>query len=80
MPRTKLDRFSLSKTEIDARLIKSAMADAEIFTNRLLAEKIGCNEASVSRGFKKGFSEKMKLRIIRALSFTVDEKNALMGW
>jgi hypothetical protein len=80
MPRTKLSKYSISKAEVDARIIKSVMARDGVFTARALSDKIHADPGHLSKGFKNGFSDSMKMRIIHALSFTTEEKEALLRW
>ena len=80
MPRTKLDRMTISKAEIETRIIKAAMARNGLFHNKELAEKIGTDPGYLSHGFKKGFSDQMKKRMHKVLRFTDEEKEALGEW
>lgn len=80
MPRTKLDKFRISKPQVEARIIKSAMGRNGIYTNRVLAEKVGTDPGYLSRGFRKGFSHEMKLRMHKVLRFTQEEIEVLGGW
>lgn len=80
MPRTKLDKYSITTAEKDTRIIRAAMARAGIYTAKGLAEKIDADPCYVSRCFKKGFSSKLKLRIIDRLRMNEEERTALIGW
>jgi hypothetical protein len=80
MPRTKLDKYSITTAEKDTRIIRASMARAGIYTAKGLAEKIGSDPGYVSKCFRKGFSDKLKLRIISALRMNEDERTALLGW
>lgn len=80
MPRTKLDRFTISKTEIETRVIKAAMARNGFFTNKSLADKLDTDSAYLSRGFKSGFSDKMKKRMHKVLHFNQEEIEVIGGW
>ena len=80
MPRTKLDRLTISQAEKETRIIKAAMARNGLFKNKDLAEKIGTDPGYLSHGFKKGFSDQMKKRMHKVLRFTEEEKEALGEW
>ena len=80
MPRTKLDKYSISRAEMEARVIKAAMARNGIFHNKTLAEKIRTDPGYLSHGFKKGFSGEMKKRMHKVLRFTAEEREALGEW
>jgi hypothetical protein len=80
MPRTKLDRLTISQAEKETRIIKAAMARNGLFKNKDLAEKIGTDPGYLSHGFKKGFSDQMKKRMHKVLRFTDEEKEALGEW
>lgn len=80
MPRTKLERLTISKTEIETRIIKAAMARNGLFHNKDLAAKIGTDPGYLSHGFKKGFSDQMKKRMHKVLRFTAEEREALGEW
>lgn len=80
MPKTKLERHTISKTEIEARIIKCAMARNGIFTNKALAALISSDAGYISKCFKTGFSYPMKLRLHKALKFTSEEFEVLGGW
>lgn len=80
MPRTKLDKHCIGKAELETRVIKSAMGRAGVYTNKALAEKIGADAASLSRGFKTGFTDNMKKRMHKVLRFTPEEIQVLGGW
>lgn len=80
MPRTKLERFAVSKAEIETRIIKSAMARNGMFFNKQLAEKVGTTPSYISGGFKKGFSDSMKKRMHKVLHFTPEEIEVIGGW
>lgn len=80
MPRTKLDRFAISKTEIETRIIKAAMARNGFFTNKSLADKLDTDSTYLSKGFKAGFSDKMKKRMHKVLHFTSEEIEVIGGW
>ena len=77
MPRTKLDRLTISQAEKETRIIKAAMARNGLFKDKDLAEKIGTDPGYLSHGFKKGFSDQMKKRMHKVLRFTEEEKEAL---
>lgn len=79
MPRTKLDKHRLSRTEMEAKIIKCAAARNSLFTNVELAEKVGCDSSYLSKGFKKGFTDNMKLKLHKALRFTQNEFEFLFG-
>ena len=80
MPRTKLDRMTVSKAQIETRIIKAAMARNGLFHDKDLAEKIGTDPGYLSHGFKKGFSDQMKKRMHNVLRFTAEEREALGEW
>jgi AraC-like DNA-binding protein len=80
MPRTKLDKYSITTAEKDTRIIRAAMARVGVFTTKSLAERLGTDPGYISKCFKKGFSSKMKLRIIESLRMNEEERTALMGW
>ena len=81
MPRTKLDKYSLKyQINIEARTIKIAMARNGYFTNKALADRIHTTPSYLSRGFRKGFSHAMKLRMHKALKFTAEEIALLNEW
>lgn len=80
MPRTKLDRFTVTQEEREARVIKAAMARNGMFKDVELARKIKADPGHLSKGFKNGFSLKMKQRMHKVLRFTEEEKEALGGW
>lgn len=80
MPRTKLDRRTLSRAEIETRIIKAAMARNGLFKNKDLAAKIGTDPGYLSHGFKKGFSDQMKKRMHKVLRFTEEEREVLGEW
>ena len=80
MPRTKLDRLTISQAEKETRIIKAAMARNGLFKDKDLAEKIGTAPGYLSHGFKKGFSDQMKKRMHKVLRFTDEEKEALGEW
>lgn len=80
MPKTKLSRFSISKAEVETKIIKSAMVRNGYFTNRSLAEKIQTDPGYLTKGFKKGFSDGMKKRMHKALHFTQEEIEIIGGW
>lgn len=80
MPRTKLDRLTISQAEKETRIIKAAMARNGLFKDKDLAEKIGTDPGYLSHGFKKGFSDQMKKRMHKVLRFTEEEKEALGEW
>lgn len=80
MPRTKLERFTISKTEIETRIIKSAMARNGFFTNKSLADKLDTDSGYLTKGFKKGFSDSMKKRMHKILRFTPEEIQIIGGW
>lgn len=80
MPRTKLDRLTISQAEKETRIIKAAMARNGLFKDKELAEKIGTDPGYLSHGFKKGFSDQMKKRMHKVLRFTDEEKEALGEW
>lgn len=80
MPRTKLDRLTISQAEKETRIIKAAMARNGLFKDKDLAEKIGTDPGYLSHGFKKGFSDQMKKRMHKVLRFTDEEKEALGEW
>ena len=80
MPRTKLERLTVSKVEIETRIIKAAMARNGIFKNKDLAAKIKTDPGYLSNGFKKGFSDQMKKRMHKVLRFTEEEREALGEW
>lgn len=80
MPRTKLDRLTISQAEKETRIIKAAMARNGFFKDKDLAEKIGTDPGYLSHGFKKGFSDQMKKRMHKVLRFTEEEKEALGEW
>ena len=79
MPRTKLDKYRLSRTELETKIIKRAAADKGFYTNVALAAAVGCDATYLSKFYKKGFSDKMKLRIHKALNFNQGEFQALFG-
>ena len=58
-----------SKAEMDKQLIKQRMVDCKIYKDCELAKKTGINPSDISRGFKHGFSAKMKMRIHKVLRF-----------
>ena len=80
MPKTKLDKYSVSAAEKDERIIRIAMARNGLFTAKSLADKLGSEPSYVSRSLKKGLSNNMKLRIISILQMNEQERAALMGW
>lgn len=80
MPRTKLDRFCVSKPDADAKIIRIAMARNGIYTDRELARKIGTNYTYVSKCFKSGFSMDKKLAMHKVMNFTQEEREVLGGW
>lgn len=80
MPRTKLDRFTVSKAEIETRVIKAAMARNGFFTNKSLSDKLDTDPGYLSKGFKVGFSDKMKKRMHKVLRFTPEEIEVIGGW
>lgn len=80
MPRTKLDRFTISNTEIESRIIKAAMARNGFFTNKSLADKLDTDAGYLSKGFKAGFSDKMKKRMHKVLHFKQEEIEVIGGW
>ena len=79
MPRTKLDKYRLSRAELETKIIKCAAARNGIYTNVALADAVGCDDTYLSKCFKGGFSDKMKLRIHKALNFNQGEFQALFG-
>lgn len=70
MPRTKLDKFRVTKAETEAKIIKKAMIDRDIKTARALAERIGTTESYMSKCFRRGFSDKMKRKLHAVLRFS----------
>lgn len=80
MPRTKLERFTISKVEIETRVIKAAMARNGLFHDKDLAEKIETDPGYLSHGFKRGFSDQMKKRMHKVLHFTSEEIEVIGGW
>lgn len=80
MPRTKLDRLTISQAEKETRIIKAAMARNGLFKDKDLAEKIGTDPGYLSHGFKKGFSDQMKKRMHKVLRFDAEEREALGEW
>lgn len=80
MPRTKLDRFSVKKAEVETKIIKSAMARNGYFTNKSFAEKLGTDAGYLSKGFRNGFTGKMKIRMHKFLHFTQEEIQVIGGW
>ena len=79
MPRTKLDRFTVTQEEREARVIKAAMARNGMFKDVELARKIKADPGHLSKGFKSGFTDKMKKRMHNVLRFTEEERKVL-GW
>lgn len=79
MPKTKLDKYRYSKAEEDKQLIKKYMTKRRIYKDVDLAKKIGSSQSYVSKGFKFGFSYKMKMRIHKALQFEEGDLIALLG-
>ena len=69
MPRTKLDALRYSKAEMDKSLIKQYMAKRHIYEDQTLADKMKTDASCISKGFKNGFSDKMKMRIHKVLRF-----------
>lgn len=70
MPRTKLDKFRVTKVETEAKIIRKAMIDRDIKTAKALAARIGTTESYMSKCFKKGFSDKMKRKMHKVLRFS----------
>ena len=79
MPRTKLDKYRLSRTELETKIIKCAAARNGLYTNMALASAVGCDSTYLSKCYKSGFSDKMKLRIHKVLNFNQGEFQALFG-
>lgn len=79
MPRTKLDAFRWTKAEEDKSLIKQYMAKRHIYEDHELAEKMHTDAGYLSKGFKCGFSQSMKLRIHKVLRFEEADLMALLG-
>lgn len=79
MPRTKLDKYRISRVELETKIIKCAAARNSFYTNTSLAAVIGCDPAYLSKCYKSGFSDKMKLRIHKVLNFNQGEFQALFG-
>ena len=79
MPRTKLDKYRLSRTELETKIIKCAAARNGLYTNMDLASAVGCDSTYLSKCYKSGFSDKMKLRIHKVLNFNQGEFQALFG-
>lgn len=79
MPRTKLDKYRLSRVELETKIIKCAAARNGLYTNTALAAAVGCDSTYLSKCYKSGFSDKMKLRIHRVLNFNQGEFQALFG-
>ena len=79
MPRTKLDKYRLSRTELETKIIKCAAARNGLYTNMALAAAVGCDSTYLSKCYKSGFSDKMKLRIHKVLNFNQSEFQALFG-
>ena len=80
MPRTRLDKFAVSQAEQETRVIKAAMARNGLFHDVQLARKLKADPGTLSRGFKNGFSQKMKCRMHKVLRFTPEEREALGEW
>ncbi len=80
MPKTKLDRHTISKAEIETRIIKCAMARNGVYTNKALASLVSSDAGYISKCFKTGFSYSMKLRLHKVLKFTSEEFEILGGW
>lgn len=79
MPRTKLDKYRLTKAELETKIIKCAAARNGFYTNVALADAVGCDATYLSKCFKGGFSDNMKLKIHKALDFNQGEFQALFG-
>lgn len=79
MPRTKLDKYRISRVELETKIIKRAAAGNGLYTNTALAAAVGCDSTYLSKCYKSGFSDKMKLRIHKVLNFNQDEFRALFG-
>ena len=77
MPRTKLDKFRVTKADTDAKIIRKAMIDRDIKTARDLAERIGTTESYMSKCFKRGFSDKMKRKMHSVLRFSESDWKVL---
>ena len=79
MPRTKLDKYRISRVELETKIIKCAAVRNGLYTNVALAAAVGCDATYLSKCYKSGFSDKMKLRIHKVLNFNQDEFQALFG-
>lgn len=79
MPRTKLDKYRISRTDVETIIIKKAMADKGFFTNKSFAQCMGTTNSYLSKGFKNGFSLKMKLRMHKVLKFSEEDWRVLCG-
>ena len=80
MPRTKLDRLTISQAEKEKRIIKAAMARNGIDHAKDLALKIKADPGHLSHGFKEGFTDQMKKRMHKVLRFTAEERETLGAW
>lgn len=81
MPRTKLDKYArrtMSKAEKDADTIRCAFSRKGIFKQVDMAKAIGAGEATISKGFKNGFSLPLLYRIHAVVNFTAEEREELM--
>ena len=79
MGRTKLDKYRLSRADVETIIIKKAMADKGYFTNKSFAQCMGTTNSYLSKGFKNGFSLKMKLRMHKILKFSDEDWKVLCG-
>lgn len=73
MPRTKLQRLGVSKVEIEESIIRQAMARQMLYKDSDLAEKLQTDAGYISKCFKKGFSDGMKMRLRKILRFKTEE-------
>lgn len=75
MPRTKLDRLSITPAEIRARIIRSAAARQGLHKNKDLADLMGVSESSAC-GKMRGhtsWSVDMLCALVRPLQLTDEE-------
>lgn len=73
MPRTKLQRLGVSKVEIEESIIRQAMARQMLYADKDLADRLKTDAGYISKCFKKGFSDSMKMRMRKILRFKTEE-------
>ena len=82
MPRTKLDRFSETPESYRRnvnRIVKTAMARADVASNKELAERLDLTQSQIHTRFKSGFNPYELKRLNQILKFTDKERETIWG-